>query len=183
MTWLADTACLTMCAAATFTDLRGWRIPNHLTFPGMAVGLALNFALATVEAGPVHGLSNGLVPAAAGGAALLVITAALAGAGTLGWGDVKLLAAVGALLRWPVALSALLYTILAGGVLAVVYGLWRGNLGAALSNLLPGRGRRGRSRIGSAASPPRHRMPYAMAILAGVAWVLAARHLPFLELI
>jgi prepilin peptidase CpaA len=68
----------------------------------------------------------------------MIVAAALVLPGyTLGFtgaGDVKLLAAVGALLALPGALYAALLSLVLGGVLSVLLSLWRRNLSGLLRN-------------------------------------------------
>ncbi len=66
-----------------------------------------------------------------GAAALVLPGYAL---GFTGAGDVKLLAAVGALLAFPAALFAALLSLIFGGVLSVLISLWRHNLSGLLLN-------------------------------------------------
>src|SRR4051794_17368678 len=79
---------LTVVAIAVVTDLRHRRIYNVLTFPAMAAGLVLNTAQNGVS-GFLLALTGLLL-----GAALFFIPVAVMGRGA---GDLKLLAAVGAL--------------------------------------------------------------------------------------
>jgi prepilin peptidase CpaA len=96
-----------VCAAF---DWRSRRIPNVLTLTAIALGLALN-ALFAGAAGAVFSAFGLAI-----GAGLLLIPYLMGG---MGAGDVKLMGAVGALLGWQLALTALLYTALAGGLIAV----------------------------------------------------------------
>lgn len=54
--------------------------------------------------------------------------------GFTGAGDVKLLAAVGALLAFPSALFAALLSLILGGVLSLLISVWRRNLAGLLMN-------------------------------------------------
>ena len=108
------------------------------------------------------------------------LLALFAAAGGVGWGDVKLMAAVAALLGWPLGswtlvLHALLYTALVGGVLAVLTALRRRRLGAALRSVatIARRRRDGEGDRGSGVT-----VPYAVAIAAGAAWAILGRYLP-----
>jgi prepilin peptidase CpaA len=102
---------------AAITDLLHSRVPNWLTLPVTVLALCLHFA----DAG-----TAGLLFSAGGwltGFALLIGLYALGGTGA---GDVKLLAAVGALSGTSRVFSIFLYTALFGGVYAlgiVVYSI------------------------------------------------------------
>lgn len=102
---------LALVVACAAVDWRSRRIPNGLTLPAIALGLVLNAVFAGTA---------GLVFSAFGfamGAGLFFIPYFLGG---MGAGDVKLMGAVGALLGWHLALAALFYTALAGGLIAVL---------------------------------------------------------------
>src|SRR5512139_2113923 len=96
---IADTAALVACAIAVATDLRARRIPNWLTVAAIGLGLGLGLAAGT----------GTLVAALAGAALGLVVFGVPAAFGLVGMGDVKLVIALGALLRWPLALPLVLY--------------------------------------------------------------------------
>jgi prepilin peptidase CpaA len=110
-------------AAATATDLRSRRIPNELTAVMAASGLGLS----------VTGVS-GVSTAASLAGLVLGLLLMLPGywLGATGAGDVKLMAAVGAIVGPPLVLSAFVCTSLAGGVLAVIVAVRRKRLGATL---------------------------------------------------
>ncbi len=101
-------------ALSAIWDVRTGRIPDWISWP--ALGALLLWRLLA------RGLwaNGGLAEAAAGAAALAVATVPLALWGKMGWGDVKLLAAVGAGFAWPLALDALFAISLAGAVQAVL---------------------------------------------------------------
>jgi prepilin peptidase CpaA len=169
--WLVvpDVAAVAVCAVAAAIDLRTCRIPNWLTLPAAGAGLVLNTLVFALHGGIGHGLSAGLVPALAGGAAALGVFFILGAVGALGMGDVKLMAAAGALLRWPLALGLMVFVILAGGVLALAYAVGRGKFSAVIRNILRLSGGRRRE-------VELHRIPYGLAILAGCAAAVIARH-------
>lgn len=117
---------LGVVGAGAFIDIRTKRIPNLLTFGSAAVALAYSSW--------THGL-HGLLQSAAGwaiGVALFLPLFLLRG---MGAGDVKFLGAVGAWLGPMEVLYAGLYSVMAGGVLALVVGGMHGYLGKAFSNL------------------------------------------------
>lgn len=101
---------LAVVAVAVVTDLRRRKIYNVLTFPAMALGLVVNTLLdgftgmSLALAGFLLGAAIFLLPVAAGGR---------------GAGDLKLLAALGALGGPAFVFWCALYTSMIGGVLAV----------------------------------------------------------------
>jgi len=178
-TWWTDAACVLMCVAAARWDLRERRIPNALTFGGLGVGLLLSFATHASQHGLEAGLSQGLWPAALGAALLFTSFLVIGVLGAVGMGDVKLMGAVGAFVGWPVAYRALVGVLLAGALVAVVGGLARGELGAAVRNI--GRAAQAPFRKADPKQPVElHPMPYAVAILPGTAWAVVGRYLPAL---
>jgi prepilin peptidase CpaA len=109
---------------AAVIDLRTRRIPNALTTAMAAFGIGL-------AATGVSGVSLGAAALGfAVGFGLMLPGHAL---GATGGGDVKLMAAVGAIVGPAVVLKAFLFTALAGGVLAVVVALRRRRLAATLA--------------------------------------------------
>jgi prepilin peptidase CpaA len=103
-------AVLAITTIAVYTDTRRGLIPNLLTFPAMAFGLALNAYL-----GGWHGLGQaalGLVL----GIAFYLIPFVLGG---MGGGDVKLLAAIGAILGPGLVIRVFIFAALFGGMIAL----------------------------------------------------------------
>lgn len=141
---------------AAVCDLRTRRIPNALVAALLVGGLALS-----AFAGWQHALAN------------LAIVAVVIIAGTfafslrlIGGGDVKLLAAAAGTLGYPAGGDFLLFTLLCGGIVGVVFAALRGRLGATYINVramaLP---------VFAGAAPARPAaglaMPYAVAIFCG----------------
>ena len=109
---------------ATVIDVRTRRIPNALTAAMAALGIAL-------ASGQLSGVSVG---ASLGGLVLgLLLMLPGYALGATGAGDVKLMAAVGAIVGPALVLSAFLCTSIAGGVLAVAVALKRRRLAATLA--------------------------------------------------
>jgi len=147
-------------------DLRTRRIPNLITGPAFLLGLAVHL----VMGGP----SAGLAALAAG---------ALAGALLLpGWlmkfmgaGDVKLMAAIGVWLGSPrLALHAVLFSLVAGGIISIVAAARLGILSRTLRNaalLLP-RVVSGAGLAGAPLETSGVRVPKALAFLAGTLFAL-----------
>lgn len=166
----ARDALLTMLlVASVITDLRERRILNAFTYPALLTGLLL--------AG-MQGLRG--LGAAAGGAALAaVVLWPLCRSGGMGWGDLKLAAAAGALTGARVAASSLVNGALLGGVAAVVIVAWRGELLATVRRSLAVPRGVVRS-LRSGARPAFHgargpTIPYGVAIAAGTAIARWAR--------
>jgi prepilin peptidase CpaA len=110
--------------AATVIDLRTRRIPNMLTASMAALGLGLAAA----------GASDNTIGASLAGLVfgLLLMLPGYA-LGATGAGDVKLMAAVGAILGPALVLLAFICTSIAGGVLAIVIAIRRRRLTATLA--------------------------------------------------
>ena len=108
--------------AAVFTDVRTRRIPNWLT--GAIAGAAFGLAFGGGPVTPMRALLGLVV-----GLALMLPGHII---GATGAGDVKLMAAVGAVVGPDVIFRAFLYSAVAGGVLAIVVALRRGRLSTTL---------------------------------------------------
>ena len=136
---LTSLLCLALLAGllgvALWHDLRTRRIPNRLVLWGALAGLALN-SLLPAGAGlfqqPFGGL--GLPQSLAGAAAGLALLLPMYLLRALGAGDVKLMAMCGAFLGPLAVLEAVLLTLLAGGVLAIVAALMGRRLRQVLKN-------------------------------------------------
>lgn len=168
---VGDLLCLVLCLAAVFFDLRHHRIPNALTITALIVGLGLSLTMGW------YGFAGAVMAVVLLGG----IFALFAAVGGMGWGDVKLMAAVGALLGWPlpgwaIVLYALLYTAMCGGVLAVIAAVRQGRLKAALRATvdLP---RSAKKKKSSGVV-----IPYGVAIAAGTIWAIGTRYVPALLL-
>lgn len=177
--------CVAICIVGAVTDVRTGRIPNWLTGSGALCGLVLNpvCALLGLQDGQdaTLALLSGLMTAVVGCLLLLLVFGLMGLMRFLRWGDVKLAAAVGALLGWPDALWALAYITLVGGVVAALYALFRGKLRRVLHNLYSlGRGAVQPSTSGTKVELTT--FPYGVAILLGTVWTVAAHHLPALRL-
>ena len=109
---------------ATVVDLRTRRIPNVLTAAIAAVGIGI--AAAGLNVISVWAAALGVVL----GLALMLPGHIL---GATGAGDVKLMAAIGSLVGPVLVVKAVLFTLVAGGVLAVAVALRRRRLGMTLA--------------------------------------------------
>jgi prepilin peptidase CpaA len=155
-------ATVILILVAGYTDCRRRLIENQLTLPAVVIGFILNSI--------GHGWQG----------ILLSCLGLLTGAGMfmpfylfgrLGAGDVKLMAAIGALLGSYPALNVALYSMLAGGVLAIAISILNKNLESTIikvkrlfkcsfRRVTPG----GESKDGI---QPGNTMPYGLAIGAG----------------
>jgi prepilin peptidase CpaA len=122
--WIAGGAVL-LCGTAAWCDLRYRRIPNAITLPAVVVALCLHGA---THSGP------GLLLSLAGMVAAAAFVLPGYALGFTGAGDVKLLAAVGALLAFPAAIFVALLSLILGGLLSIAISLWRRNLSGLFLN-------------------------------------------------
>ena len=109
---------------ATVVDIRVRRIPNTLTatLAGIGVGLAASGVSGVSLGASVAGFILGFL--------LMMPGHAL---GATGAGDVKFMAAVGAIVGPSLVVSAFLFTAVAGGVLALAVAARRKRLGATIA--------------------------------------------------
>ncbi len=165
---------LLFLAGAVITDLRARIIPNILVLAGALTGILL--------AG-LHPDGIGFLRALGGLALGLAILLPLYLLRAMGAGDVKLMAMTGAFIGPAAIVEAVLWVMLAGGALTLVFALRRGVARRMAANL--------RDMFFSAAASVQirtlpdfsagpqtaARLPYAVAIALGVAAFLLARHL------
>jgi prepilin peptidase CpaA len=160
---------------AAVTDIRGRRIPNWLTLAGIIAGFLLG-----IVTGGLPGVGRAAGGMFLGFGAYFVLYCLHA----MGAGDVKLMAAVGAIVgpsNWIVVLVA---TALAGGVLAVVLMIAKARVRETLWNtayilnelvhLRPPYRRRSHLDV---KHPGALNMPHAIAIAAGTLFCLFWTHL------
>jgi prepilin peptidase CpaA len=114
-----------LCAIAALTDTLHERIPNWLTLPALGVALVLH----TFLQGPM-----GALDAALGAILCGAVPAALFWAGAMGGGDVKLLAAIGALVGYRLGLEIQLLSFVVASVYALGMLTWHGHLWRTLHN-------------------------------------------------
>jgi prepilin peptidase CpaA len=163
---------LVLVLVAAAYDVRYRRIPNWLTVSGVLVGLALNTFLYQGWAG----LRFALIGLAAGFGVYLPLYAIRA----MGAGDVKLMAAVGAMAGWQDWFGILLITAIAGGVMALILVASRGrvkktlwNVGFILSEMTSGRPAYLAKEELDVRSPKALGLPHGAAIAVGTMFFLA----------
>ena len=159
---------------AAWHDISSRRIPNYLVFPGAVLGVLSN-ALLPQEMGGLGALDS-----LAGWSVGLVLLLPLYLLRIMGAGDVKLMAMVGAFLGAQGTISALLYILLAGGVLALAVTWHQGNLRRLLRSLktMLFIGATGGGSMGSLPVPDTSLpgMPYGVAIAVGTTAYLVVTH-------
>jgi prepilin peptidase CpaA len=160
------TILLALLAVASWADLRTRRIPNALTYPAIGVGIVLGAILGGVDGLREH----------AGGAGLgLGMLFPLFVLRWMGAGDVKLMAAVGALMGVDFVWFACLWAAVFGGAFALMGLIYSRRLGLALSHMYDSRLM---PQVGGSFITSSWRMPYApsialgsLAVLGGLRWL------------
>jgi len=150
-----------LTAICVYTDLRHGKIYNKLTYPAVVLGIALSFFQSQPD--PYQ--------SAAGLAGALLLYGFLRRCSGMGAGDVKLMAAIGAIKGLPFVIFGSLYIFGFGCLAGLVALAWKGRLIPGVkwvaltvaSVMVPGRER------------PAHKgemtsMPFAPAIFLGVAY-------------
>lgn len=157
-----------LLGAASYTDIRWRRIPNYLTFPAIGIGLALSLAT-----GGWLGLLLSL-----GGTLLApsILVLAHGGKGP-GMGDIKLAAALGALLGPALGAVAMVISMIAGAGVAMVWmakdwGIFgHGRLKEGITRLLSRRSRK--TTEAPSRNPGGLTIPYGLALAVGTLLTLA----------
>lgn len=109
--------CMAVSIAAAYTDWRIRKIRNSLLLPTLITGLLWHV---------ITGGLSGFLDALMGGAFPLVLFPFFV-LRMLGAGDIKLLMALGAWLKYQECVTLMIFSILCGGVLALVFMLVRKN--------------------------------------------------------
>ena len=147
-------------ALACYGEVKDRRIPNWLTLAGMALGIGA----AAIDGG-FSGLRDSFLGLAIGGGVFLPFCLM----GVVGGGDMKLMAATGAIVGYPIVLRVLTDTCLAGGLLAIGIMAWNGILLSTFQNVF-------RVLFGMPRPPKRPikppMVPYGLAIAAGTLFAI-----------
>jgi prepilin peptidase CpaA len=161
---------LALAITSAVFDVQQRRIPNWLTYPGIVSGLVLRAILSGWK---------GLLGSVTGFLLLGGIMFLFYAVKAMGAGDVKLMAAVGALVGPIHGFVILLATAICGGILAIGYALYRGRMGSTLRNL--GSVVAFHAHTGLKAHPELNldnpvtlRMPYGLAIAGGTLYAFLA---------
>src|SRR5438132_3726240 len=116
-----------VASAAAVLDFRFRKIPNWLTVSAFGIGVLIHV---------VQNGADGLLVALGGAALGLVVLVPFYLLHAMGAGDVKLLAALGALVGAQALVSVILYTAVVGGVISVFVLVRRGTLQSFLGNVV-----------------------------------------------
>lgn len=104
---------------AVINDLKWRRIPNRLTLSFALIGLGINLAL-DFPKGAITGMTGFIA-----GFSVFLIPYMMK---VLGAGDVKLMAALGAITDWKTVLLIALFTALSGGIIVIMIRVVKGGL-------------------------------------------------------
>ncbi|MBZ5616968.1 MAG: A24 family peptidase [Acidobacteriia bacterium] len=155
--------------SAAVSDARQRRIPNALTYPAMAGGLVVQ--------GVLFGW-RGLLLSVAGGVVFGGVFLLFYLVHAMGAGDVKLAAALGCIVGLPQAVSVMIDTAFAGGILAILLMLASRRTMQTIRNTLSVVGFHARHGLQAHPvvnldNPDSARMPYGLAFAAGTLyWAL-----------
>jgi leader peptidase (prepilin peptidase)/N-methyltransferase len=105
-----------LLVVASFSDLDRMVIPDKVTLPGILLGLVLN---ALVAPGAMVGFLLGAVVGAAALYAVAIVGEVLFKKESMGGGDIKLAAMVGAFIGWKMVLLSLFLAVLLGAVVGI----------------------------------------------------------------
>ena len=157
-----DAVLVMVLAACAVADVTRGRIPNAITFP------AIVFGLTAAAFGPpgVRSAVEGLVA----GAAAMYVACVL---GATGGGNVKLMAAVGALKGLSFVVSALFFSVLAGGIWAALVLIWSGQAHGVFSDV--GKWFERSDDQGTAVPPRGGALPFSLAIGVGTLTTLTLK--------
>lgn len=161
---------LTLSVAAT-TDVLNRKVYNWLTWPAIALGLALGYGIGGLgtSAWDPHSLVSHLAGLGLGFGLMMVAWWSRA----VGGGEVKLAGAVGALGGFPFMIPALFWSSVVGAIIALWVLVWRGQLMHGLRNALRYAVSL-KAELPPQGDPAAVKIPYAVAMAFGtlLAWTL-----------
>jgi prepilin peptidase CpaA len=167
---------MSLLVVAAICDVRTGRVPNWLVFAGTAYGLLYNALF------PAFPRDIGILFALGGLVVGLGVLLPMYALRVMGAGDVKLMAMAGAFLGASATLNAVLATLIAGGVLAMVLALLNGTVGRMVRNVaMMFRGTMltfatGVGGLTVHGGPSAGKMPYGVAIATGtIAYLILAQ--------
>ena len=148
------------------TDVLSRRILDLVTLPTAAIALGLR-----AWKQPLGDLDQGVLSGLIAATGAVVLFGVLALRGVFGWGDVKLVGAVGAVFGYPLIMGALLFISLAGALQAIVTLIWQGAVWDTLRAVGLKWGKRLKLSKRGGEAPVRH-IPYGVAIALGSFWAM-----------
>lgn len=164
---------------ACWQDFHDYRIKNNLIIIGTIFGIALNTFLSA---------DTGFLDSTAGLGLGLLLLLPLYLLRVMGAGDVKLLAMTGAFVGPHDIFWVFLYTLVAGGLLALVVSLRHGVLRRMIDNVIlmcllalstqKSELLKGNFSFSTDAPESAGKLPYALAITVGTGFYLALKHMP-----
>ena len=141
----AEILLLALVLGAAVYDVRYRRIPNWLNLTGVILGLVLNSFIYPSGTGSVFGF-QGLLFGLKGLLLAFVVYVVLYAIRAMGAGDVKLMAAIGAIVGWENWFGIFVVTAVIGGIMAIILVLAKGrfqktvfHVGFILSEMKSGR--------------------------------------------
>jgi prepilin peptidase CpaA len=130
----AEVLLIALLLGAAVYDVRYRRIPNWLTVSGVVLGLALNSFLYQGTSTAPFGFA-GLFFALKGLGLAFAVYVFLYALRAMGAGDVKLMAAVGAIVGWENWFGIFVVTAVIGGIMSLILVVVRGRLQKTLFNV------------------------------------------------
>ena len=106
----------------SFIDLDHWMLPDVITLPGIALGLAVSFFHPGVPSGFTIGPIDSVIGAAFGAGILYAVALVfrlVTGKVAMGFGDVKMMAMVGAFLGWRSIVPVIFLSSLQGSLAGI----------------------------------------------------------------
>lgn len=122
-----DYILILLISLSIYFDLTKKKIPNIITLPVILWGL-LSYSILEGYAGFKFSIIGFVI-----GLAIFFIPFALGG---MGGGDVKMMAAIGSLKGWKFVLYTAVYTSLVGGIIVIIYLVYKKKLFITLKKLL-----------------------------------------------
>ncbi|MDF1562642.1 MAG: A24 family peptidase [Deltaproteobacteria bacterium] len=180
--WVLAGVATLICLISIYTDLKDRKILNVVTLPAIVVGLVLHLVFWGWSQSTGMGLKWSFIGLVAGALPFLIFVSI--NAQSFGMGDLKLVAALGALTGFPFILDIFVRLALAGGILAIAVLLWQGKLGRTLLGMVrrerAPEGAQGNeegeepSTEGYPSGDKKVYIPYGVAIAAGAIWAFVA---------
>jgi prepilin peptidase CpaA len=125
-----------VAAIGAWIDWRTGHIPNWVTLVPLGAAPLAHFGVTAAAARPLTEAAQAAGFSVLGAFVCAIVPVVLFRAGAIGGGDVKLLAAIGALCRPMVGIEAEFYAFMAAAIIAPARLAWEGKLLRVLGNTL-----------------------------------------------